>query len=90
MTEMANEELQARFDAMAARHEGMRDVEALKATQTTALEVSDDPTVLRTILHEMVVALRGESGRPASRERSLAVTKLQEAMFWLMQDMAQS
>jgi hypothetical protein len=56
----------------------------------TSLEITDDSTTLRTILNEMIAALRGADGRPSSRERSLAVTKLQEAAFWLMEDMAHS
>lgn len=51
----------------------------------TVLEVTDDATVLRTIITEMIVSLR--NGRK-SRERSLAITKLQEAAFWMLQDLA--
>jgi hypothetical protein len=54
-----------------------------------ALEITDDATVLRTILGEVIKALRGKDGRPKSRERAIVVTKLQEACFWLVEDMAQ-
>lgn len=87
---MNTDELHAAFAAKAAQMEGMADVEALKATHTTALQITDDPTTLRTILYEMIVALRSKDGRAGSRERALAVTKLQEAMFWLMEDLAHS
>jgi hypothetical protein len=51
----------------------------------TVLEVTDDATVLRTIITEMMVSLR--KGRK-SRERSMAITKLEEARMWLVQDLA--
>ncbi len=38
------------------------------------------------ILAEVIVELRGPDGRASSREKSLAVTKLQEALFWLVED----
>ncbi len=38
------------------------------------------------ILAAVIDHLRGESGKPDSREKSLAVTKLQEAIFWLVED----
>lgn len=53
----------------------------------TYLEITDDPTSLRSVLEAMIKELRGPDGRPSSRERSLAVTKLQEARFWLGEDM---
>lgn len=36
-------------------------------------------------IEELVETLRGKDGKPASRETSLAVTKLQEALFWLIE-----
>lgn len=56
----------------------------------TTLEITDDPTSLRSILEAMIKELRGPDGRPSSRECSLAVTKLQEAQFWLGEDMMRS
>jgi hypothetical protein len=86
---MTEDEMRAKFEAMAARKE-VADVAEMKATHTTSLEITDDPTTLRTILYEMIEALRGKDGRAGSRERALAVTKLQEAMFWLVEDQARS
>lgn len=55
---------------------------------TTALEITDDPTSNRSILTEMIKALRGPGGKPSSRECALAVTKLEEARFWLGEALA--
>lgn len=64
------------------------DTEYLNYTgSTTPITITDDPISLRLILDEIVKQLRGPSGRAASRERSIAVTKLQEARFWLGEDM---
>lgn len=51
------------------------------------LDINDNPVNLRVIIAEMLKALR-ETKTP-SREKSLAITKLQEAQFWLMQHSAQ-
>lgn len=37
-------------------------------------------------IESLIVDLRGPGGKPSSREVALAVTKLQEARFWLMAD----
>jgi hypothetical protein len=89
MTEAKIREKIEAFEALVKRAE-MADVAELKATHMTALQITDDPATLRTILHEMIEALRGKDGRAGSREKALAVTKLQEAMFWLMEDQARS
>jgi hypothetical protein len=67
-----------------------------KTTTTTtreemvSLEITDDPGTLRELLEAMIQALRGPTGRGASREASLAITKLQEARFWLGEHMMRS
>lgn len=60
--------------------------ETPKDQHTTNIEITDDGTVLRTIIREMVKALNGPQGRPSTRQRSLAVTKLEEAYLWLGED----
>lgn len=50
---------------------------------TTALEITDDPTSLRSILAELIRALKGPDGRCQSAEHTLAMRHLQEARFWL-------
>lgn len=47
----------------------------------TALEVTSDTATLCSIIQAMVEAL---SNGPRSRERSLAITKLEEADSWLV------
>jgi hypothetical protein len=47
------------------------------------LEITSDPGDNRYILQEIIKQLRGPNGRGASREISLAITKLEEARFWL-------
>jgi hypothetical protein len=47
----------------------------------TVLEFTSDPENSREIVLEVIKALRGQ--QPGSRERSLAITKLQEAQYWL-------
>jgi len=49
------------------------------------VEMSVQEKAAQTI-ESLVVDLRGPEGKPASREVALAVTKLQEARFWLMAD----
>jgi hypothetical protein len=53
--------------------------------ETTSLEITND--ALSTIILEMIKQLRGQDGKASSREKSLAITKLQEARFWIMEDM---
>jgi hypothetical protein len=48
-----------------------------------ALEITSDPSDNREIILEIIKQLRGPEGKPASREIAIAVTKLQEANFWL-------
>jgi hypothetical protein len=50
------------------------------------IEITDDNAVLRMIIREMVNVLNGPQGRPNTRQRSLAVTKLEEAYMWLGED----
>lgn len=47
---------------------------------TTLVAVESDPTSMRCVIQEMIEDLR--KSKP-TRESSLAVTKLQEAFFWL-------
>ena len=47
------------------------------------LEVTSDPENARSVVLALVKELRGKDGRGASREVSLAITKLQEAGYWL-------
>lgn len=53
--------------------------------QKTNLEITSDLTTIRTIIREMVTAL---NNGPRSRERSLVVTKLQEAEMWALEGQA--
>lgn len=50
-------------------------------------EITDDATTLRVLLQQIINVLRAPDGRPKSRENALAVTKLQEARFWLTEGM---
>lgn len=52
-------------------------------SENTMLEITSDPESARTIVLELIKGLRGPNGRGASREVSLAITKLQEAGYWL-------
>ena len=58
-------------------------------SEKTVLEITDDPTSIKTIINEMVTALQSP-GAKKSREMSLVVTKLQEAVMWLERDQALS
>jgi hypothetical protein len=49
----------------------------------TELEITSDPNSAREILQEVIKQLRGPDGKPSSRAVALAITKLQEARFWL-------
>lgn len=53
--------------------------------ETTALEITNDPQSNREIISIIIKALRGgkDDGKPASRQVALAITKLEEARFWL-------
>jgi hypothetical protein len=53
----------------------------------TNLEITDDYTSSKTILDELIFAHK-KSQKP-SRERSLVITKLQEARMWLLEAQAQ-
>ncbi len=55
------------------------------AEPKTNLEITHDLTTIRVILQEMVKAL---NEGPRSRERSLVITKLQEAEMWALQAQA--
>jgi hypothetical protein len=48
---------------------------------TTPLEITDDLTGCRVIVGEMIKALQGGL---RSRERSLVITKLEEAEMWML------
>lgn len=56
-------------------------------SEKTVLKITNDPTTLSTILQEMIDSLRSVDGKAPTREKALAVTKLQEARFWLIEDM---
>ena len=47
------------------------------------LEITSDPSDARSIIQTLVKELRGKDGKPANRETALAITKLQEAAYWL-------
>ena len=51
--------------------------------EKTLLEITNDPGGAREILQEMIKQLRGPDGKPPSRSVALAITKMQEARFWL-------
>jgi hypothetical protein len=55
-------------------------LEEIGRTSNGPIEITDDPTTLKVIIDQMVKAMR--AGKQ-SRERSLAITKLQEAEMWL-------
>lgn len=56
--------------------------------EKTILEITSDPTTARSIIQQLVREFTSTlSGRPASRAIALAVTKLQEANFWLGEEM---
>ncbi len=43
----------------------------------------NDPTAIKCHVQSCITSLRDEDGRCKSRELSLAVTKLQEAVMWI-------
>ena len=47
------------------------------------LEVTSDPSNSREIILHIIKELRGKDNKPASRAVALAITKLEEARFWL-------
>jgi hypothetical protein len=53
----------------------------------TPLEITDDYTTTKTILDELISAHK--KSQSPSRERSLLITKLQEARMWLSEAQAQ-
>ncbi len=52
----------------------------------TALRNS--PSLTTVIIDELIVALWAHGVHHSSRENALAITKLQEAKFWLCEDLA--
>ncbi len=54
---------------------------------THAMEITGSSEDCRFLIQEMVKAMRGADGRASSRAKALAITKLQEAAFWLGEDM---
>jgi len=58
---------------------------SLPAKETEMQEMSVQEQVARKI-ESLIVDLQGPDGKNPSREVALAVTKLQEARFWLMAD----
>jgi hypothetical protein len=53
----------------------------------TNLEITDDLTDTKTILDELINAHKNSPHK--GRERSLVITKLQEARMWLLEAQAQ-
>lgn len=52
--------------------------------QTTSLEITSDPSNAREIILEIIKAFRRTPAeKPSSRAMALAITKLEEARFWL-------
>ena len=47
------------------------------------LEITSDPSDNREIILHIIKGLRGKDNKPASRAVALAITKLEEARFWL-------
>lgn len=54
--------------------------------QTSPVEITDDLTTVRVILKDMIAAQKKSQKR--SRERSLVITKLEEAEMWALQAQA--
>jgi len=50
------------------------------------VEIPDDNDIMQLVIRQIVSVLEGEQGRCRSRQRSLAVTKLEEAALWLWED----
>lgn len=48
---------------------------------------SGDVSDMRFVIEEIIKNLRGPDGRASSRQKSLAITKLEEARFWLGEDL---
>lgn len=44
---------------------------------------TNDPTVIKCHIQSCIGSLRDEDGKTKTRELSLAVTKLQEAVMWI-------
>ena len=61
--------------------EGMMAEETLSLS--TVIEITEDETSMRSVLFEMIKALKGPDGRCKSAEHTLAMRHLQEARFWL-------
>ena len=49
----------------------------------TVLEITSDPSDNSEIILQIIKQLRGKDNKPASRAVALAITKLEEARFWL-------
>lgn len=43
----------------------------------------NDPTIVKCHIQSCITSLRDEDGRAKTRELSIAVTKLQEAVMWI-------
>jgi hypothetical protein len=56
-------------------------MENTPSPKPTQLEINSDPTHVRCIIFALVEALTAPDA-PKSRERSLVVTKLEEAAMW--------
>lgn len=62
----------------------MSEAQTTEDEGSTEIELETcDLTELRIAIEAMITNLRGPAGKPASRATALAVTKLQEAKFWL-------
>lgn len=48
-----------------------------------SIELTEDPTIIKIHIQFCITNLRTKDGNTKSRELSLAVTKLQEATFWI-------
>ena len=58
-------------------------IPAVNDQKQITIEITDDPNDARILVQELVAKLRGSDKRGKSREVSLAITKLQEAAYWL-------
>jgi len=55
--------------------------------KSVQFELTNDPTSVRMMLQDIIDKLLGPERKPKSREQALVITKLQEARFWMGEDM---
>jgi hypothetical protein len=58
--------------------------ETIQPSERRTMELSvNDPTMVKIHIESCITALRDEDGRTKTRQLALAVTKLEEAVFWI-------